>query len=241
MVGVVGQRRVVDLLYLWLALQVLNDLQRVEHVALHTEAQRLQALQQHPGVERRDASALIAQKKGAHTGNKRGGNVAEDQAVVRLVGLGETGELIVLEVIELASVYNDATQARSVATYKLRGRVHHNVGSVLQRTDEVGRAEGVVDNHGNAVAVGYLGRALNIGDVGVGVAQGFDEHQLGVGLDGGLQGIVIVGGDKRGGDAVFRQGVLQQVIGAAIDGLRGHHVVAGIGQVGDGVGNGCGT
>ena len=35
--------------------------------------------------------------------------------------------------------------------------------------------------------------------------------------------------------------MLQQVVGATVDGVGCHHVVAGIGKVGDGVGHGGGS
>ena len=64
-VGMVWQRRVVDFLHERLRLEVVDDFQRVEHVALHTQRQCLKSLQENPGVERRDAGAFVAKQQGA--------------------------------------------------------------------------------------------------------------------------------------------------------------------------------
>ena len=109
-VGMVWQRRVVDFLHERLRLEVVDDFQRVEHVALHTQRQCLKSLQENPGVERRDAGAFVAKQQGADACHERSGKLAEDQAVVRGVGLGEARELVVLEIVELAAVNDYATE-----------------------------------------------------------------------------------------------------------------------------------
>ena len=61
---------------------------------------------------------------------------------------------------------------------------------------------------------------------------------LGVGLNGVLHLGQIVSVDKGGGHAELGQGVLQQVVAAAVDGLLCHDVVTGLCQRLDGVGDG---
>ena len=70
---------------------------------------------------------------------------------------------------------------------KLCSGVYHNICTVLDRADKVGGTERVVDNQGDVVLVGHLGNSLDVRHVGVGVAEGFRIHRLGVGLDGSLQ------------------------------------------------------
>ena len=67
---------------------------------------------------------------------------------------------------------------------------------------------------------------------------GLQINGLGVGLDGALHLCQVMGIDEGGLDAVLAQGVLQQVIAAAVDGLLGHDVVAGLGQRLNGVADG---
>ena len=117
--------------------------------------------------------------------------------------------------------------------------VDHDVCAVLNGADQVGGAEGVVNDQGQAVTVGDLGNGVDIGDVGIGVAQGLNVDGLGVGLDGGFYLLQIVGIHEGGGDAVLGQGVGQQVAGAAVDGLLRHNVLPLAGQGLDGIDNGC--
>ena len=82
---------------------------------------------------------------------------------------------------------------------------------------------------------------VDIGDITVGVAQSFQIDCLGVGLDSVLHLGQIVCVHKGGGDAELGQGVLQQVVAAAVDGLLCHDVVTGLCQCLDGVGDGSCT
>ena len=109
---------------------------------------------------------------------------------------------------------------------------------MLDGPDQVGRAEGVVDDQGQAVRVGDGRDGVDVGDVGVGVAQGLQVHGLGVGPDGGLHLLQVVGVDEGGLHPEVGQGLAQQVVAAAVDGLLGHDVVALLGQGLDGVGDG---
>ena len=109
--------------------------------------------------------------------------------------------------VEGAAVHDDAAQGGAVTAQELGGRVDHDVGPVLDGPDQVGGAEGVVDDQGQTVAVGDLRQGVDVGDVGVGVAQGLDIQGLGVGLDGRLHLGQIVHVHKGGFDAVQGQGV----------------------------------
>ena len=117
----------------------------------------------------------------------------------------------------------------------------HHVGPVFDGPDEVGGAEGVVHHQGDAVAVGDGGNGVQIREVAVGVAQSLQVDRLGVGADGPLHLRQVVGVHKGGGDPEGGQGVGQQVIGAAVDGLLGHDVVPRLGQGLDGIGDGGGA
>ena len=55
-------RRMVDLFYLRMILQEVNDLQGILYMTLNTERQCLKALQEQEGVERRDRCAFVTEK-----------------------------------------------------------------------------------------------------------------------------------------------------------------------------------
>ena len=109
---------------------------------------------------------------------------------------------------------------------------------MLDGTDEVRGAEGVINDQRQAVLVGDGRDGVDVGDVTVGVAQSLEVDSLGVGLDRILDLFQVMCIHEGGGDAELGQGVLQQVVAAAIDGLLGHDVVAGLRQRLDGVGDG---
>lgn len=69
-VGMVGQGRMVDLLDLRMVFQEFDDLLRIFCVPLEAQRQRLRALQQQEGIERRERSALIAQDQRADVRRK---------------------------------------------------------------------------------------------------------------------------------------------------------------------------
>ena len=56
-----------------------------------------------------------------------------------------------------------------MAADELGCRMDNDVGTMLDRADQVGRAEGVVDDKRNAVLVGNFSDGVNVGDVGVGL------------------------------------------------------------------------
>ena len=242
-VGVVGQAGVVDLLHLGMVLQELHDLLGVLDVAVQPQGQGLDALEQQEGVEGRDGRAGVTQQNGPDVGHEGGGTggVHEAHAVVAGVWLGDGGILAAGLPVEGTAVHDDAAQAGAVATDELGGGVDDDVCAVLQGPDQVGGAEGVVDDQGQAVLVGDGGDGVNVGDVAVGVAQGLQVDGLGVVLDGVLHLGQVVGVHEGRGDAVLGQGVGQQVIGAAVDRLLGNNMLAGASQGLNGVGDGGGS
>ena len=124
---------------------------------------------------------------------------------------------------------------------ELRGRVDYDVGSVLKRTNQVGRAESVVYDEGDAVAMGHFSHAFQIEHVAVGIAEGFGVYDFCVGLDGGFQCGEVVHVDDGVRDALGRECVGNQIVAAAIEIVGCHDMVAGLGNVLQGIGDGCGA
>ena len=118
-----------------------------------------------------------------------------------------------------------------MAADELGGGFHNDVGAVLQRAEQVRGGEGVVDDHRQMMLVGDGGDGFEVRQVGVRIAEGLEVDELGVLLDGVLELLRVLGGDEGGGDAVARQGVAQQVEGAAVHVLGCDDVVAGLGDV----------
>lgn len=98
---------------------------------------------------------------------------------------------------------------------------------------------GVVDDQWHAVVVGDARDTRDVQDVDLRVGDGLREERLGVRPDGGAPRVEVVGVRHEADlDAELGQRVVQQVVGAAVQPRRGHHVVAGAGDVEDREGRG---
>ena len=89
--------------------------------------------------------------------------------------------------------------------------------------------------------LGDLGDGVDIGDVGVGVAERLEIDDRGVVLDGPLDLFQVMGIDEGGLDAKLGERMLQQVVGATVDSLLGNHMVTGLGKGLQGIGDGSST
>ena len=172
-------------------------------MTLHPEAEGLETLEEHEGVERCGGGAEVTQDLDAGLDDEgtvpEGGPVGE--AVVARIGLGEVREFAVAEV-ERATVDDHAADRGAVTADVLGGGVHDDVGAVLDRAAEVRGGGGVVDDERHAVPVGDVGDAGNVDDVVLRVGEGFAEEGLGVVLHRRGPGIEVVGiVDERDGDA----------------------------------------
>ncbi len=116
----------------------------------------------------------------------------------------------------------------------LGGAVHHDVGPELEGVQQVGAGQGIVHDEGDACFVGDGGDGLEVGDIQLGVAHGLDVDGAGLGPQGGAEGLGLGRIHEGGGDARPRQGVAQQVVGAAVEVVPGHHMVAAAQQGGEG-------
>ncbi|MNT28972.1 hypothetical protein D3C72_1646930 [compost metagenome] len=106
-----------------------------------------------------------------------------------------------------------------------RGMVEQ-AGAEIERAQQVGRGEGRIDQQRDAVVLAELGQRGDIQHVQARVAQRLAEQQPGVGADRGAPGVDVARLDEGGLDAEAAQRVVQQVVRAAVQRRRGHHVRA---------------
>jgi len=121
-----------------------------------------------------------------------------------------------------------------VAADVLGGRVDDDVRPVLEGPVEVGREGGVVDDEGDADLLRDLADLGEGEDVEARVAEAFAVEGLGVLLHGLAEVLGIVAVDERDLDAELGQGVVEEVVGAAVELGDRDDVVAGAGDVEDG-------
>ena len=104
-----------------------------------------------------------------------------------------------------------------MAAKELCRRVNDDVGAMLERTDQVGRGDRVVDDEGNSAGVRNIRDELNVENVDARIADGLGEQELSVGAHGGspLRGIILVL-HEGGLDTELCEGVLEEVVGSAV-------------------------
>src|SRR3712207_6595220 len=104
-----------------------------------------------------------------------------------------------------------------MASDELGSGVNNNIGTVLDGTDQIGSTKGVVNDKGNAVLMGQICPGLNVDDITGRVAQGLNIERLGILLNGCLCSCQIRRANESGLDAIILKGMLQEVIGSAVD------------------------
>ena len=114
-----------------------------------------------------------------------------------------------------------------MAADELGGGFHNDVGAVLQRAEQVRGGEGVVHDHRQVVLVGDGGDGLEVGQVGVRVAEGLEVDELGShDVVAGLGDVAhrVFHGGRAGRDGQAR--------GAAFEGRDAvfEHALGGVGQ-----------
>ena len=211
----------------------LGDRQARSAVALHAQRQRLDALQEQEGVERRERRARVAQQDGAHaadvgrrararrTRRRRGSCGSGCVRPGKRVGVGDP--------VEAAGVDDDAADRGAVAADELRQRVHDDVGAVVERRGSRSASATVLST--------ISGRPCGVRGVGPG-------RRRRATLRRGLpivspntrrvlssveprDGVRVVGVGEAHLDAVLRQRVGEQVVGAAVELRDRDDVVAG--------------
>ena len=103
--------------------------------------------------------------------------------------------------IKLARVNDYTAERRAVTADKFRSRMNDNIRTVFNRSYEIRSAEGVVNDKRKSVLVCDFGDFVNIGNIAVGIAEGFDINRLCFGLYGTFELVKVVCVDKACADA----------------------------------------
>ena len=109
--------------------------------------------------------------------------------------------------------------------------MHDNVGAVVDRADQIGRRQRVVDDQRHAGLAGDRRDRLDIGDAAGGIGDQLDEDRLGARRDRALEAADIVGVGPHHVPAETLEGVGELVDRAAVEFARGDEFVAGLQQL----------
>lgn len=93
---------------------------------------------------------IVAQENRADVGDerRRADRVCEGNAVVTRIRISNRRIMPARLPIELAGIDDDAAERRAVTADELRRGMHNDVRAVLNRANQVGRAERVVNHRG---------------------------------------------------------------------------------------------
>ena len=222
-------------------LQVARHPQGVVADAVHAQGQGLDALQNLEGVHRTERRAHVAQRHHARPADV--GRSAQclgiDDPVVTHVGLVEAPEAgLVLGPRELAGVDDRAADRGAMAAQVLRQGMHDDVGAMLEGAAQVGAGYRVVDDQRHPMGMRHRCQRGDVRHVAQRVAHRFAEHRLGAVIDQPRKRGRVARVRKTRLDAHLREGVREQVVGAAIQGGGRHDVVARLGDGLDGITDG---
>ena len=233
MVRVVGQGGMIDLRDLRMLREEVHDLQRILHMTLDTQGQRLKPVDEVERTLRCDCRARVAQDESADIDNECDGveRIDEAHAVIARVRVGEVREASRCLPVKLSAVDDHAAEARAVSAEELRRGVHNDVRAVLDGAQEVGRGKGVVDDDRHALRVRCLCDRLDVDEVGVRVADGLDKDALRIRTDRiGKALCARLRIDEGHVDAPLLHRMREEVVRAAVDGLLRDDVVTRMGK-----------
>ena len=232
MVGMIRQGRMVDMLHLRMIDQILHDLLGVLRMALQPQGQSLRALQQQECGKGGDGRTGIPQKNCADIGCEcsRACGLRKLHAVIAGIRLRDPGIPAGLRPVKGAAIYNHAAQGGTVAANELGCRMDHHISPMLNGTDQIGRAEGIVDDQRQAMLMCNGCDGIDIRNIRIGIAQGFNVDSLGVVLNGIPYLGKIMGIYKCGLNAIEGQCMSQQIGGTAVNSLLSNDMLTGLGQ-----------
>ena len=144
---ILADRRMIYLFYLRMIVQILNNLQRILYVALYTQRQCFQTLQEEECVERRQCCAGITQQNRTDSGYKSGRSncLCEADAMITWIRLSQLRELAGTNPVKFSAVYDNASNGRSVTADKLRCGMNNDICAILNRAYQIRRCECIVD------------------------------------------------------------------------------------------------
>ncbi len=140
--------------------------------------------------------------------------------------------------IKLPPVHENPSQTHPVTTDPFRQRRNHNVRTVLQRSAQVGRRKGGIDNEGKAGVMRTLGNDFQIANLkgGIGARLAEEGPRLLIGRPGEIGRIL--GVDEPHLDAETGEDVVELRVRSPVQGVGGDDVVPRPREVDDGVEDG---
>ncbi|MPN42024.1 hypothetical protein SDC9_189580 [bioreactor metagenome] len=87
------------------------------------------------------------------------------------IGLGKSGEFIILRPIEIAPVHNHTTDGSTMPADKFGGGMYHNIRSILQGAQQIRSGKSIIDDQRDTVLVCNFRHRFDIDNIGIGISQ----------------------------------------------------------------------
>ena len=201
-------------------------------MALYAQRESFQPLQEEKGIERRHGCARIAQELGPDSSNK--GCCSDIMCITDImiarVWINKLRKLARSFPVKTTTIHNHTSDASSVTTDKLGRRMHRDVHSMRKDIDQIRCSKGIVGNQRNFIGMNKLGQSIKVRNIYQRIAQAFNQNQLGIVLNGCFYFSQIFNINKSRGNAIARQGFLEQIKGATVDGRGCYYMVASMRQ-----------
>ena len=146
-------------------------------------------------MEGADRSAGVPQQldSGLDDVSQRSNRVRVDHSMVAGIWFCDSRELAAGLPVKLSGIHDDSAQGSSMTADELSGGMNHDVCPMFDGSDQVGRAEGVVDDERDLVLMSDISHRLNVDDIDAWISDGFDEDCLGVFIDRFAEILGIIG------------------------------------------------
>ncbi len=166
--------------------------------------------------------AVQADPQGLHAADRQPGILRPQHGADGvLVEVDLFGQLRVLD-------HHQAGDGVVVPGQVLGGAVDGDIGTQVQRAQQVGGQEGVVGDQQQIVFAADSGERPQIGEFEERIGEGLDEQRPGGGCDGRLHGSGVAGVHIGEGQAVLAEDLVEQPTGAAVEVFGDDQVVAAI-------------
>src|SRR5215472_3812831 len=191
-----------------------EDSGSILQMALHSQCQGFNTLQQIECVGRRKAGAKIAQPLGARSHNERGGTelLGKHDAVIARIRRSECRELTGGRPVEPTAVNEDSADCHPMAADPFGNGIHDDVSAKLDRPAKKRGRKGIVDQKRNAGRVGNVRNLGNIEHLKSGITDGFRDQEPRARTDRLAEAGMVAWSDEAGGYTETRQCMGEKLI-----------------------------
>ena len=214
-----------------MSLEILGDFLGILAVSGHADGQRFDSQIEKEGVHRCLDGTEVSHELGCALRNESASEaefLCICDPVVRVVGSGESGELVgMCHPVKFAAVDDGSADRCIVAIQVLRGRMGNNICAPLDGPAVDRGRKGIVHDERDAVSLCGFGKSLDIENYKGGVGDRLAEHCLSVGTECLLQFLVAAVRIYEGKlDPHLAHGDIEEVESAAVNGGGADNVIS---------------